>query len=305
MHAIITACANRKHHNADFGTTGRNLPYGSLSDVSAEWKSRLSVAPDVSVARDLYGGRSFSLAVSAAACAKAKLYIVSAGLGFLTSEQSVPAYDLTVSAGSVDCVLNHIKPSASAAEWWQTLIDPDELRATLRSTGGLILIAVGAAYLKMLEPVLLGLPDETVERLRIFAGSATSTLSGRLAGQILPYDARLDGPQSPIRGTMIDFASRALHHFATTVVTEQPHGSVASHAKQVESILMAWSRPSVSSGVRRSDADIKTLLRQHWDRTGGSTGRLLRVLRDELAVACEQKRFSRLAGEVRSEGSLA
>ncbi|MDQ0996079.1 hypothetical protein QFZ34_001256 [Phyllobacterium ifriqiyense] len=305
MHAIITACANSKHHEADFRTKARSLPFGNLSDVSAEWKNRLSLAPKISVAQDLYSGRSFSLAVSAAACVKARLYVVSAGLGFLGSEQPVPAYNLTVSPGSADCVLDHIKPSVSGADWWQTLIDLDDVRATLISTDGLILLAVGLAYLRMLEPILLDLPDETLDRLRIFAGSANTTLPGRLAAQILPYDTRLNGPQSPIRGTMIDFTSRALHHFATTVMTDQPHGGIVSQTKHVERLLMPWSLPNVSSGVRRSDTDIKTLLRQHWDRTGGSTTKLLRVLRDELAVACEQKRFARLAAEVRKEGGLA
>jgi hypothetical protein len=305
MHAIITACTNGKHHDADMSTTARDLPYGSLGDVSAEWKSRLSFAPKVSVAQSLYSGRSFSLAVSATDCVKAKLYVVSAGLGFLRSDEPVPAYNLTVSPGSADCVLDHLKPGASGADWWQTLVVQDEVRATLRSTTGLILIAVGSAYLRMLEPALLGLPDETVERLRIFSGLASPRFSDRLLAQILPYDAKLDGAQSSIRGTKIDFSSRALYHFATTVMTDQPHGSVASQAKQVESIMMTWTRPSVSSGARRSDADIKTVLRQHWDRTGGSTTKLLRVLRDEFAIACEQKRFTRLAEEVRREEVLA
>ncbi|WP_107676152.1 hypothetical protein [Agrobacterium sp. LAD9] len=302
MHAIITACTNGKHHDADMRTTARDLPDGSLGDVSAEWKSRISLAPKVAVAKDLYSGRSFSLAMSAAARVKAKPYVISAGLGFLESEQQVPAYNLTVSPGAADCVLQHIKPKASGADWWQTLIDLDDVRATLNSIDGLILVAVGSAYLRMLEPVLLSLPDDSLERLRIFAGAANSTTSMRLGAQILPYDARLDGPQSPIPGTKIDFASRALYHFVTTVLQDQPNGKVVSQAKQVETIMSTWTRPSVSVGTRRSDADIKTLLRQHWDRTGGSTTKLLRVLRDELAIACEQKRFARLAGQVRSEG---
>lgn len=302
MHAIITACTNGKHHDADMRTTARDLPDGSLGDVSAEWKSRISLAPKVAVAKDLYSGRSFSLAMSAAACAKAKLYVVSAGLGFLESEQQVPAYNLTVSRGTADCVLQRIEPRASGADWWQTLIDLDDVRATLTSTDGLILVAVGSAYLRMLEPVLLSLPDGSLDRLRIFAGAANSTTSVRLRAQILPYDARLDGPQSPIRGTKIDFASRALYHFVTTVLRDQPSAEVTTQAEQVEAIMGSWTRSSVSIGGRRSDADIKTLLRQHWDRAGGSATKLLRVLRDELAIACEQKRFARLAGEVRSEG---
>lgn len=167
---------------------------------------------------------------------------------------------------------------------------------------GLILIAAGTAYLKMLAPILSDLPQETTDRLRIFVGPDVSMLSARLVAQTLPYDDRLDGPNSPLRGTKIDFVSRALHHFAKTIMDQHPTAPVAKQAKHVEELSRHWGRPDVRLGARRSDAEIKALLRQHWDRTGGLSTKLLRVLRDELAVACEQKRLSRLALEVRNEG---
>ncbi|QWW71181.1 hypothetical protein [Rhizobium sp. WYJ-E13] len=198
--------------------------------------------------------------------------------------------------------MDRITPSASAAEWWRTLVDQDAVRGTLRLVNGLILIAVGPAYLKMLVPILSDLPEETIDRLRIFVGPDVSMLSERLVAQTLPYDNRLDGPDSPIRGTKIDFVSRALRHFATIVMHQYPTAPIAKQAKHVEELSRHWGRPNVRPGARRSDAEIKSLLRQHWDRTGGLSTKLLRVLRDELSVACEQKRFSRLASEVRSEG---
>ncbi|WP_131821040.1 hypothetical protein [Ensifer sp. LCM 4579] len=197
--------------------------------------------------------------------------------------------------------MDRITPSASEAEWWGTLVDQNAVRETLRSADGLILIAVGTAYLKMLAPILSDLPEETIDRLRIFVGPDVSMLSARLAVQTLPYDDRLNDPHSPIRGTKIDFVSRAVHHFTKTVMDQHPTAPVAKQAKHVEELLQHWGRPDVRPGARRSDAEIKALLRQHWDRTGGLSTRLLRVLRDELAIACEQKRFSRLASEVRNE----
>ncbi|WP_156877988.1 hypothetical protein [Sinorhizobium americanum] len=268
--------------------------------MSDEWKARVLAAPQVASAGDLYRGRSFSEATAAATQIRAQLCIVSAGLGFLTAQQSVPSYNLTVSRGTWDCVLDHITPAASEADWWGALADQDMVRATLRLADGLILIAVGAAYLKMLAPVLSDLPQNTIDRLRIFAGPANSVLPDRLLAQKLPYDERLDGPHSPIRGTKIDFVSRALHHFTKTVMDQHPAASIAKQAEHVEELSGQWGRPNVRSGARRSDAEIKGLLRQHWDRTGGLSTKLLRVLRDELDVACEQKRFARLASEVRN-----
>lgn len=301
-HLILTTCTNRKRYDHSPALSARALPFGSLQDVSDEWKARVSAAPRVASAGDLYCGRSFSEASAAANEIGAQLCVVSAGLGFLTAQQPVPSYNLTVSRGTSDCVLDCITPSASAAKWWATLVDQDVVGGTLCASDGLILIAVGPAYLKMLVPILSSLPEETISRLRIFAGPDISMLSERLVAQTLPYDDRLDGPDSPIRGTKGDFVSRALHHFTKTVMDHHPTAPVAKQAKQVEELSEHWARPNVRPGARRSDTEIKGLLRQHWDRTGGLSTKLLRVLRDELAVACEQKRFSRLASEVRNEG---
>jgi len=304
VHIVITACSSRKSCRAELGTAGRNLPFGSLSEVKDDWDRRIASAPLISTAQVLYRGRAFGLAVSAASSISAELYIVSAGLGFVSANQTVPAYNLTVSKGSEDCVLDRITPGVSEADWWRTLISPEHVQSTLRSADGLIFIGLGAAYLQMLEPLLLDLPSETIERLRIFTGAPNTAIPRRLLAQTLPYDARLDAAQGAIRGTKIDFASRALHHFVTTIMIDLPDGGVSEQARLVESILKLSDRPMSPRGARRSDADIKTLLRQHWGRAGGSTTKLLRVLRDELAIACEQKRLVRLAGEVRCEAVL-
>ncbi|WP_097522975.1 DUF6884 domain-containing protein [Sinorhizobium sp. BJ1] len=301
MHLILTTCTNRKRYDHSPALSARALPCGSLQDVSEEWKARVLAAPQVASAGDLYCGRSFSETTAAAGEIGAQLFIASAGLGFLTPQQPVPSYNLTVSRGTQDCILDRITPSASEAEWWGTLVDQNVIRRTLRSADGLILIAVGKAYLKMLVPILSDLPQETIDRLRIFVGPDVSMLPARLMAQTLPYDDRLDGPDSPIRGTRIDFVSRALHHFTKTVMDQHPTAPVAKQAKHVEELSRHWGRPNVRPGARRSDAEIKALLRQHWEHTGGLSTKLLRVLRDELAVACEQKRFSRLASEVRNE----
>lgn len=301
-HLILTTCANRKRYDHSPALSARTLPRGRVQDVSDEWQARVSTAPKVTSTEDLYCGRSFFEATAAAREIGAPLCVVSAGLGFLTAQQAVPSYNLTVSKGTPDCVLDRITPSASAAEWWQTLADQEVVRETLCSVDGLILIAVGPAYLEMLAPILSSLPTEAVGRLRIFVGRDVSILSGCLLAQTLPYDSRLDGPDSPIRGTKSDFLSRALHHFTKTVMNQHPTAPVVKQAQYVEELSRHWGRPNVRLGARRSDAEIKELLRQHWDRTGGLSTKLLRVLRDELAVACEQKRFSSLVSEIRNEG---
>lgn len=83
-----------------------------------------------------------------------------------------------------------------------------------------------------------------------------------------------------------------------------PLASAETHAKIVRETLAPWDRPKAKSGTRASDAELKSLIRDHWDRMEGKSTKVLRLLRDELNVACEQKRFARLATEVREERAL-
>ncbi len=301
MHVIITACTNKKRHICPPDTAARNLPYGSLEDVVSEWKRRVASVSIATPAQNLYSGRAFSLSKVTADLLGAQLYVISAGLGFVRPDDLVAPYDLTVSPGSPDFVLSHVSPPVSSAAWWAQLVDDNIIHSSLRSNAGLILIALSSTYLEMVEPILEKLADDELKRLRIFTGSKKLPLTRRIATSVVPYDERLDGPESPFRGTKIDFASRALWHFAETVLLRYPRSSFSKQAKLVETSLGGYGTPKRGSGSRCSDPEIKNLLRQHWESANGSSTKLLRVFRDELSIACEQKRFSRLAAEVRNE----
>ena len=56
----------------------------------------------------------------------------------------------------------------------------------------------------------------------------------------------------------------------------------------------ALQKPALPTRARKTDADILDLLRQHWERLNGSATALLRYLRDEALVSCEQSRFRAL-----------
>ncbi|NKQ80378.1 hypothetical protein C3Y90_23895 [Rhizobium sp. UPM1134] len=305
MHAFLTACTQRKRFSPSPFLCARNLRDGSLSEVIELWKARLTEVESASRAKDLYCGRSFVEATKAAQIAQAKLHIVSAGLGVVDGEQSVPAYDLTVSKGSPDCILDKLHDGRTESEWWNGLGGSKMLHEVFGRTEHLIVIALPSPYLRMIAPTLTELPDSTCERIRIVGGRDVRGLSPSLESARLPYDDRLDGPQSPLRGTRSDFASRALRHFVEAILSNAPLGTAEVHAKLVESELATWERPIAKLGVRKSDADLKSIVRENWARADGQTTKLLRLLRDELNIACEQKRFARLAAEIREERALS
>lgn len=92
MHLVITSCTNRKRKPVPAGLHFSELSEGDLESVAKSWCTLLSRAPAEYEAAEIYGGRSFQDSVRAATELRAKLLIVSAGLGLIEASQKVPSY---------------------------------------------------------------------------------------------------------------------------------------------------------------------------------------------------------------------
>lgn len=300
MPIVFTACTQRKRVTPSPLLCARDLSQGSLQAVVKSWNDRIAKAEERVPAEDVYCGRSFFEAKRAARAAQAELQIVSAGLGLVHSKQEIPSYNLTVSRGGDDCVLDKLEGHGDA-DWWGALGGHEALRAALNRSSGIILIALPSAYLRMVAPALDDISNRLCERIRIVGGRNVPRLNPRLESARLPYDDRLDGPESSLPGTRSDFASRAARHFVEEILVKNPHASSRVHREQVEASLATWTRPTAKAGVRKSDEEVKSIVRTNWMRAGGRSTTLLRILRDELNIACEQKRFSNLVADIRKE----
>jgi len=135
----------------------------------------------------------------------------------------------------------------------------------------------------------------------LFTRAPLVKISSELQPYIMPYDDRLDGLDSPIRGTRADFASRALRHFAEYIVGDDDRRSATEHADAVSTALTGWRMAERFERIRHDNITLLDLIRQHWLAERGSTARLLRRFRNDLGVACEQGRFAALARQVREE----
>jgi hypothetical protein len=309
MHLILTACTMRKRLSPDPALLARSLQSASLEQVSHDWKRRVKLARPVAKARDLYCGRSIYEALNVARDTKSKLTIVSAGLGLIDADAEIPSYNLTVAPGSPDCVLDRTTPRQSAESWWREIANQDSILQSLshveHDVKAILFVALPQTYLSMVAPALEALPSQSFKRVRLITASNRTSMSLRLAEQRLPYDERLDGPDSPIQGTLSDFASRALRHFTESILHEFPGASIEEHANQVQQSLSRWRHPERKAGARLNDDEILGLLREHWAAHLGQSSRLLRLFRDQLGIACEQKRFARLATTIRNERKAA
>lgn len=156
------------------------------------------------------------------------------------------------------------------------------------------MIALSATYLRMIAEELGSLPLRTRSRFRVFTLSPLSTVPEALRPFVLPYDSRFDGPDTPVPGTRGDFAQRSLAHFVDAVLAHEPKADFDGHAEAVERLLSGLRRQSTPVRARKSDAEIIALIRRHSEKARGQSSRMLRLLRDDLGVACEQGRFRAL-----------
>lgn len=294
---VITNCTSRKVAVGSALTLSKSELARSPAGVAQTWVSKLSAADRPLAAQDLYKGRSFSDAKKAAQALNAELLVISAGLGVIGSTDMVPHYSLTVAegVGSVRSMLQ--RADCSSQDWWRLLNTakgtPTPLSQKLSEDPGVItLIAAPSTYLEMVADDLMQLSDADLTRLRLLTSPAgAKALPGRLRAACLPYDARLEG-HAIYAGTQADFPQRALRHF----VEELKACALPIHAAQalVQQAMEALVKPTLPLRERRTDEEIVELISRNWDRFNGHREPLLRFLRDEAQVSCEQSRFGAL-----------
>jgi hypothetical protein len=302
MPLVITTCTNRKRRPVSLSLQMSALPPASLADLATEWASRLKKESGRSPAEEIYGGRGFQEAVAAAQGLDARLMVVSAGLGLIYASTRVPPYACTILVDAGDSVATRVEGDFTAAGWWNALSSASPYSVALHeaaaASSGLIFVALSAAYLDMITGDLLALPEAILSRLRLLTRAPVSRVAPGLRLYLMPYDDRLDGPDSTIPGTRSDFAGRALRHFATDIVAAGDIRTPAEHAQAVIAAIQNWRMPTAVKRIRHDDAAILDLIRAHWDDARGCS---LPRMRHEFNVACEQGRYRALSGIVRSE----
>jgi len=302
---IVTSCTNRKKNTGEVLTLNSAKHANSLATLVHNWVADIASATQHEVAVNLYKGRSFTEAKLAAKEIGADLYVISAGHGLIHSDERLPSYNLTVSA-SPGNELHHslLRLQKTPSDWWQLLTqqfaEHRSLAALTDRTGNSpILLAIPSPYLSLISQDLASLKEEQVARLRIFTSEfGASELPERLRSIAMPYDERLEGLPK-FGGTRVDFAQRALRHFVCIL---QGHLLPLERAKdQVLHAMDALVKPALPKREKKSDVEIVELIEKNWERLNGSGAALLRYLRDDALVACEQGRFAKLRKSVQAQ----
>lgn len=249
-------------------------------------------------ARDLYLGRGFQEAKRAWEYAQelgeADFFIASAGLGIINADDKIPSYSITVSPQGEDSVVSRLG-IADATDWWTSLTARRRGLLARCADADLIVVALSAPYMHMMRHELEAIATAAPKRLRIIARNDPGTELPELSRFWISYDTRLNGAKSPYAGAESDFAQRALRHFIEYILVKSPRGSFPAHAESVAHAQAGMSRPRRVKRARLDDAEIVRLMRKIGVSVGA--GRMLRILRDEHNVACEQTRCSKLFKE--------
>lgn len=255
------------------------------------WRNVVSKVFPVATAQSLYQGRSVTDTAAAASHLGVSWRIVSAGLGLVKSDDFVPGYECTVAPGS-DLARRLQSINATAADWWNelTALRPFPLSHLIAQSP--TLLALPSSYFRLVHDDLARVSPASANHLRIFTSSAGAReVPKHLIDCVMPYDERLESIRE-FAGTQSDFAQRALRHFVTTLEASTLPLTKARSA--VAAALANQLRIPRSANKRMSDEEIREVLIKKWAQHDGKSTRLLRYLRDEACISCEQKRFSRL-----------
>src|ERR1051325_10117554 len=150
---VVVNCSSRKTVVPSRELSARSLKRGPLSDLVGQWRDRCGKADGVlTAAGDLYTGRAFALAASAARSVDADIRIISAGMGLLRADSRIPSYSLTVARGHADSILDRgaLYQDFGARQWWEAMFPQSSLRTLLRrNPSALVLLALSQPYLAM------------------------------------------------------------------------------------------------------------------------------------------------------------
>jgi hypothetical protein len=254
-------------------------------------------------AHSLYIGRAFSEVKKVASHLDCPIFVVSAGIGLIKEDETIPPYDLTVSGKHASILPLLTRLQATSADWWRELgkqkgLGVSPIADLVRNNPQkLVLLAVPANYFGLIGQDLSNLNDNEISRLRIFTSPAGARqIPEKIRRAVLPYDDRLETTGRP--GTRSDFAQRALAHFVLDLNAVE--ASLQNGIEAVKTALAQFFPRKVQYRKRCSDEELSALLLEHWHQMDGQSSRLLRFLRDEAVVACEQSRLRRLCSMIRA-----
>jgi hypothetical protein len=308
---VVVTCTKRKRHPAAPDLQLRSVSAGSPEHRAEAWIERIRHhAASRVAAAELYAGDHWSIARSLPTIAREqdqdiRLWVSSAGYGLIPVEAPVAPYSATFSPSHPDSVLNGwrgVPASETFARWWSALSrwDGPESRAprSLLEVARLypeepLLVVASTPYLQaMREDLVEAVAELKTWELLSIVSAGTDRLQD-LERHLLAFDARL---QTKLGGGLMSLNIRVARDFfrhGWPLV----HPELAGRLQELHDGLPHFERPRRE---RLTDEQVRGFIRAALGQNPSLTwSSLLHELRRSHQLACEQKRFKRLYGEVR------
>lgn len=299
-YVVVTNCTSRKRAGVPLARLEPSSYTSELAEAVRLWRTTLASQPCLLPAGRLYVGRSINEARTVSEMLHAKLYVISAGLGLVPADCTVPGYDLSATGTTKGLHSVLERCGASIIDWWRELTGDRGVKWLLsNSPTSVVLLALPADYLRLVRGEFESLSPSETSRLRVFTSVAGARMLAHLPQvSVMPYDERLESVPN-MAGTRSDFPQRALRHFVCHLGAHQLPTDAAH--REVEIAMSAYTKRIHPARRRLTDAEVCDLIRKGWQACGGNSARLLRYLRDDEKVACEQGRFAKLRHHVSCE----
>lgn len=253
--------------------------------VNEKWVSIINSAQPEITAENLYTGRGFKALLSETH--DQPLYIVSAGLGLISSNQKVPSYDCTISPGYNSSLGNYIDEKLDLNLWWKEINKSKYSVGNFKNIGqncDVMLISLTKQYLNMVFDDL----NSTNFKKIIFSAPSVNLFDADAKVTLSPYTEAFDGPDGLFRGTKYDFAQRCHADFINRIHSQ---GSVDKALNSVSVDMEHWSLPKKNINKKIDDEELLQKINIYKDKFT-SMNPMLIFFRRELRIACEKKRFS-------------
>ena len=291
--AFITTCSARKKNGSATPVSVKELTPGTQADILRRWKKLIGSSTHQKPIWDIYAGRAILEMKKLSQNHNASLSIISAGLGLVDSAERKPLYDLTVSNESSSSVVPKISVGKfSLKNWWIGINGntPSPIANNIQNAENtLFVIVLSARYFDLVRHDLEMISPEALKRIRIVGIKPQS--NSPLKSTILPYDDRLNGPDSPIPGTLSDFPQRCAMHYMQNIYTG---GTLREDNERVAHCMKSLAWPVRTTGKKMEDEQLISIIADAIKETSLPKTKLLKHFRHTLKIACEQKRFADL-----------
>ena len=309
---IITSCTDRKRADAGEPVRIRDVRAQSIKTRAKRWWEKLGTVSVRVPARELYVGAHWSIAnelpdVARDKGMKSRLWVASAGYGFVPADKELSSYSATFATRQADAVAPKLSGSEARdahRAWWSELAKYGRSRReprTIRKLASLnpkalLLVVASPDYVGAMEDDLVQARDELADPDRLIIVS--SDQAGRfpeLEANWVPTDARL---VDRVGGSMISLNAAVARDLLKRTAPQNliPDRLRARYLKLAKE---SPDMPSYDDRKTMTDADVKSLIGKltkanpKLSRTGA-----LRELRSS-GHKCEQSRFKRLWEEAR------